>query len=285
MAKVACVAVRALLVGAMMLGGCSGLAGQGTSAKAPDPGITASSAHLSFDVVSIRESGEGNTSFYDNPPRSSYFHGQRIMAWGLVLSAYEVKIGSLLKGAPAWAMATRYDITAKGDAAADAALVEMSDQESYAAKRQMLRGVLADRFKLQIHSETRLSTTYELVATPRAAKLMVPVGDEVKGTVSSCNPHFSRRGTDVDAKGCPFTILLSLLEQMMGTTVLDRTGLKGKYAYDLRWSMSESPPGEGEDRYPVLVDAVRQQLGLELKETKGPVTIWVMDHIEKPTAN
>jgi len=67
-----------------------------------------------------------------------------------------------------------------------------------------------------------------------------------------------------------------------GTNVVDHTGLSGMYAYHLMWNWSTRPPQDDEERYPNIPDAVREQLGLELKETKGPVTFWVIDHIERP---
>jgi uncharacterized protein (TIGR03435 family) len=58
------------------------------------------------------------------------------------------------------------------------------------------------------------------------------------------------------------------------------------YAYHLMmWSGSSRTLQDGEERYPDLVDALREQLGLELKKTKGPVTYWVVDHVERPTPN
>jgi len=54
---------------------------------------------------------------------------------------------------------------------------------------------------------------------------------------------------------------------------VDHTGLSGMYAYHLMWNWSTRPPQDDEERYPNIPDAVREQLGLELKETKGPVNV------------
>ena len=52
------------------------------------------------------------------------------------------------------------------------------------------------------------------------------------------------------------------------------------------WWPAQLPEGApSDDKYPPLKDAVRDQLGLELKPTKGPVTFWVVDHVERPTPN
>ena len=241
--------------------------------------------HLAFDVASIREAREGNMSYIDNPPQSSFYHAERALAWGLILNAYDIKIASLLKGVPNWAMTIRYNVTAKSESATDDALTKLSDSDFLVEKHHMLRGLLTDRFRLQIHPETRVAATYELVATARMTDLMTPVQGEVARTVSTCDRHYSRKGVEVESKGCPFPILLSTLRQELGSEVIDHSGLSGMYAYHLMWAPADMPIRDGEDRFPSIRDAVREQLGLELKQTKGPVTFWVVDHIERPTQN
>lgn len=260
---------------------------QSISGKPETPGAEKSTytPHMAFDVVSIHESGEGNWSYIDNEPKNSFYYAQRVAPWGLILAAYNLHIANLLKNVPDWAMATKFDVTAKSDPSTDEALAKLSDSDAYAEKRHMLQGLLAERFKLQIHPETRVSTTYELVTTPRTAKLMTPVQGDLGKTVSTCGRHYSKKGMEVESTGCPFPILLSTIRQELGTNVLDHTGLSGAYAYHLMWSPSSVTLQDDEERYPYIVNAVREQLGLELKQTKGPVTFWVVDHIERPTPN
>ena len=260
---------------------------QSASGK-PETPAAASSAytpHMAFDVVSIHESGEGNMSYIDSEPKNSFYQSVRVAPRGLILNAYNLHIASLLKNVPDWAMMTRFDVMAKSDSSTDEALAKLNDSDAKAEKRHMLQGLLADRFKLQIHPETRVSTIYELVATAQAAKLMTPVQGDVAKTVGTCNIHFSRKGREVESRGCPFQILLSQLQQELGASVVDHTGLSGIYAYHLMWNSSLVPLQDDEERYPYIVNAVREQVGLELKETKGPVTFWVVDRIERPTPN
>ena len=147
----------------------------------------------------------------------------------------------------------------------------------------MLQLLLADRFGLRIHPEIRQSLTYELVTTPRASKRMTPVSGEIN-RVSTCTPHFSRRGVEIDSKGCPFPILVHHMSQMLGTDILDHTGMTGPYEFHLMYMPSQAAPGADEE-YPDIVHAVSEQLGLELKKTQGPVTSWIVDHVERPTPN
>jgi len=246
--------------------------------------------HLTFDVASIREASDrdkGGMSYIDNPPQNSFFHAEKVGLWGLILGVYDIKIVGQLQNLPNWAYDTRYTITAKSDPSTDEALAKLSERDAKAEKHHMLQMLLAERFHLQIHPETRTSNTYELITTSRTAKLMMPVQGEVGKTVSTCSMHFFRdKGAEVDSKGCPFHIFFQDLEQNLGTDVLDRTGMTGMYAYHLMWWPAQLPQGAAsEDRYPSLKDAVHEQLGLELKPTKGPVTFWVVDHIERPTPN
>jgi uncharacterized protein (TIGR03435 family) len=258
---------------------------QGTASTNPKTSGSSYAPHLTFDVASIREAPQGDMSYINNPPQSSFYHSDRVPVWGLILNAYDIKIANLLTGVPGWAMTVRYDVTAKSDSATDEVLAKLSDLDAYAEKHHMLRALLADRFKLQMHSETRVSTTYELVTTAQTPNLMTPVVGDVARTVSTCDIHFPAKGREIQSRGCPFPILLSTLRQEFGTDIVDHTGLSGMYAYHLMWAPADMPIREVEERYPNLRDAVREQLGLELKPTKGPVTFWVVDHIERPTPN
>lgn len=241
--------------------------------------------HLAFDVASIRESGEGNVISIDNVPKSSLFLGRRVSVRSLLMTAYDVKIWKQLENLPEWAESIRLDVMAKSDAATDEALAKLKEDDFDAEKRHMLQQLLAERFHLQIHTETRQATTYELAATRRSLERMTPVEGSGSKTISTCNVRFSAKGREIDSAGCPLSIPLMYLRGELGAAVEDRTGLSGLYAFHLMWSGSSLRAQETEDRYPRLQDAVREQMGLELKPVKGPVTFWVVDHVERPTQN
>ncbi len=242
--------------------------------------------HLAFDVASIREEREQDGSSIHNPSKSSVWIAHGLTVWGLILSAYNIDATHPLTGLPAWGNTTRYDVSAKSDDATEALLAKLSTADFDAEKRYMLQSLLAERFHLKIHSERRMSVIYELLTTARTAKLMTSVSEDVGKTVSTCGPHYTpMRGTEVDSKGCPFSIFLSSLRQSINADVFDKSGMTGPYAYHLMWG---PPPdvnkGEG-DWYPSLVNAVGEQLGLELKKAKGLSTFWVVDSVEQPTPN
>jgi uncharacterized protein (TIGR03435 family) len=70
----------------------------------------------------------------------------------------------------------------------------------------------------------------------------------------------------------------------LGRPVLDKTGLKGEYDYELRWSADSGVAGRP-DGPPSIVTAIQEQLGLKLESTKGPVETLVIDHAERPSEN
>jgi uncharacterized protein (TIGR03435 family) len=283
---------RAILCGALIFVSQSGsLSCQSTSVNGPaKPHMGASTyhPHFTFDVASIREyRSNGGMRYVDNMPHNSYYHAEGVGLFGLILGAYDLKIAEQLENLPHGAHDTLYTIDAKSDAATDEALAKLSDDDALAEKNHMLQVLLAERFHLQIHSETRMSNTYELITTSRTAKLMTPVQGDVGKTISTCDMHFFRdKGSEIDSKGCPFDLFVNYLKQYLGANILDHTGMTGMYAFHLMWwpaQLLERDPSA--DRYPPLKDAVREQLGLELKPTKGPVTFWVIDHFERPTPN
>jgi len=238
---------------------------------------------LSFDVVSIHESHEGNYSYIDNPRHNSLYMAERVTVGGLILGAYGIKTMGMLGKVPDWVWDTRYSITAKSDPSTDAELAKLSDADALAEKHHMLQVMLAERFNLHIHGESKTSTSYELIATQRALTLM----PRTQGMMGDCSPHFSRKGIDLgSSKGCPLMALMSLVQsEFYSSAVVDQTGLIGNYAFHLMYKPKDQIEHTNEDEYPDIENALKEQLGLELRPTKGPVTFWAVDHIDRPTPN
>lgn len=241
--------------------------------------------HLSFDIAAIHETRDDGVSYIDNVPGSSAIRVHNLSAWGIVYVAYGLRIMDLLVNEPAWAKTTRYEIQARSDAATDAALAQLGTAEFLAEKEHMLQRMLAERFQLRIHPEERMANTYMLTATTRVKDRLIFVPGDASKTISTCSAMFSAKGEEIDAKGCPFALLLSQLRDATGTEITDGTGLTGTYAYHLKFRPAALPERSEEEQYPDLIDALHEQLGLELKRTKGPVTFLVIDHMERPTAN
>lgn len=228
--------------------------------------------------------------YVDNPTDSSRYNGVGVSLRALITDAYGLSRGSLIDKLPAWTDTSRFVIEAKSDIATDEALSRLKASDSLSEKRHMIQVLLVERFHLQIHPETRIGNIYELVATPRAAKLMTPVASKVLG---NCDRTFSPRGSELQATACPIPILVMYMQGNLTAEVIDHTGLLGMFAFHLKWNPASGEPHNSsgredsydDDRYPALADAVREQLGLQLKKTNGPIIFWVIDHVERPTAN
>lgn len=154
--------------------------------------------------------------------------------------------------------------------------------------RLMLQTLLADRFNLKVHSETRDAPAYDLVIASRGPKNM-------KTEPDSETRHLDWRGrTHLTAHALSLADLAKpILTAQMGCPVEDKTGLSGKYDFTLDWSVdsmaiagpeSDSGPAP-EPSGPSIFTALQEQLGLRLKPTKTPMESIVIDHIERPSEN
>jgi len=219
-------------------------------------------------------------------PQTSLFSAEALSILGLIVTAYDIKIAPRVEGLPKWAGNDhKYDIQARSDEATDKALSKLSESNAMAEKRHMLQLMLAERFHLRVHLEKRLGTIYELSTTPKTVSFMTPFkGDELK-FANDCFGHPSQKGIEVESRGCLFYLFVHYLSQNLQTDVIDHTGMMGAYAFHVAYSTGFETPPPNVELFPEVRVAFREQMGLELKQTKGPVTYLVVDHVEPPTPN
>jgi uncharacterized protein (TIGR03435 family) len=152
----------------------------------------------------------------------------------------------------------------------------------------MYQNMLIDRFKLKYHLETKEANAY--VLTVDKGGLRMTPNDKAEDFNIPWIPqgYGSVKGTRV-----PMPYLCWQLGQILQDDerpVVDETGLKGKYDFALTWLPSNADqfrdklPSDVFER-PIIFAAVREQLGLKLTAQKGPVTYFVIDHIERPSEN
>ncbi len=215
-----------------------------------------------FDVASIKPSDPGSqvsNSLYTD--RSGGLHVENYPLRGIILFAYDLRDFALI-AAPSWTDAARYDIVAKTDAG------PTGDDQF----RERVRSLLASRFGLVAHHETRQLTAYELTVAKGGPKLKA---------VTTPGEQLGFRGGVGHNRG--FAITMSMfakeLGRLTGRPVLDKTGLDGKYDYVLEWSPDSEVTGSG----PTIFTALQEQLGLRLESVKAPVDTLVIDHIERPS--
>jgi uncharacterized protein (TIGR03435 family) len=181
-----------------------------------------------------------------------------------------------IKG-PEWIEKDRFDIVAKADK-------KYTVDELHA----MYQNLLIDRFKLKYHLETKEANAYVLTVDKGGPKMVRDDKPEDFSIPWIPQGYGSVKGTRV-----PIPYLCWQLGQILQDDerpVVDETGLKGKYDFTLIWlpgnadQFRDMLPTDVFDR-PVIFSAVRDQLGLKLTAQKGPVTDFVVDHIEHPTDN
>jgi uncharacterized protein (TIGR03435 family) len=199
-----------------------------------------------------------------------------------------------LFGAPDWIRQARYDVAAK---VAEADIPELS-KLTPEQRRQMLRPILEDRFKLEAHTETRVFSTYRLVVAKGGAKLQEAeaghvYADKLGGGGTGANRMSSQRGI-VTAQGIALSTLANFLTQTLGRPVVDETNLSGRYDFTLHYSPesmsaqllpSDSSTPQPNSGGPSILTALQEQLGLQIESGKAQMQVLVIDHIERPSAN
>jgi uncharacterized protein (TIGR03435 family) len=213
-----------------------------------------------FQIASIKPNHSGTES--DSGIRLG---DERLIAVNVTLKrciagAYAIAPDRIFSG-PAWLDVDRFDIVAVTDQ-------PVRDEKILMA---MLKSLLAERFKLAIHRETRMLSAYLMEADDGGPKLNEPaVGISIinlgRGNVISVNATLDQ--------------LADVLSQQTDAPVLNRTGLKGLFHIRLKWSSDPSW-----DHGTPLFTAMEEQLGLRLRAEKVPTEVLVIGHAERPTAN
>jgi uncharacterized protein (TIGR03435 family) len=231
-----------------------------------------------FEVASIRPN-------VANDNRFMFRGGPGLTADGvtlkfLVVHAYGV-LAYQVSGGPGWMNTDRWDIRAK----AGNSKVRVQSEQFLT----MLRALLADRFQLKVHSETKEMYVFALVVAKNGPKLTPHTGPGQDTRVGWGSLSLQKGGT---------AALAYWLSRQLGRTVVDKTELEGEYNFTLEW---QPEPGGGVETLglppdprtsppadmnrPSIFTAVQEQLGLRLDARKGPVEIIVIDHAEKPSEN
>lgn len=245
-----------------------------------------------FEVVSIRVVPPNTpptmrtVDFTAVQPGGRYVDS-RTGLFSMIAFAFQVKDASnRLLGLPKWARETSYAVAAKaGDGSA-----APSPAENLRQVRLMLRAMLADRFHLQIHSETREETIYRVEVAKGGFKLQevgAPVPPEKEGFVGLAMSNVDGR---LIGKKSTVAGLIRAIAPHIKTPLVDASGLNGYYDFDIKWSVPE-PPGYtssasfGAEGMALLASTLQERFGLRLVKATGPVEYWVVDHVEPPTGN
>jgi uncharacterized protein (TIGR03435 family) len=239
-----------------------------------------------YDVVSIRPNNSlsGSTHMSTNPGILTFTN---VTLKQMLSYAYEIREG-LIDGLPSWAESAHFDVEAKV-VDPDMAALKAMDRHQRAA---MVIPMLADRFGAKVHTETKQLPVYELVLIkggPKFKEYVPPAGDPPARGPNMGAGSINIHNFDMTATGIPMTSLCETLSRQVDKTVIDKTGLTGKYDLELKFTPDNARMNgaavEPTDQAPDIYTALQEQLGLKLVASKGPVPTLVVDQIKQPTEN
>jgi uncharacterized protein (TIGR03435 family) len=299
-----------------------------TAASAQDAAAPAAvSPGAAFEVASVKPSNPNpdpsnplNMVALMLPQPGGRFTATNTPLRLLIMAAYELKQEAQLVGGPPDLLAAKYDITARAEGGKTLEAKELPP---------LLRALLADRFKLKSHTESRELPVYDLVLARSDGRLGPDLkpstsdcakADEIlaeqgaalaKGDVSSFLGKPRACSVSTDASGGPLNLMLradgqemkqlvEVLSQFTGRAVRDKTGLTGRYDFNLKLDlqmvlalaqkMGANIPAAAAARLPQsdgssLMTALNEQLGLKLESTREGVTVVVIDSVEAALAD
>jgi uncharacterized protein (TIGR03435 family) len=260
-----------------------------------------SDARPAFQAASIKRNTTGGNGMGVRPLPGGGLHGENAAVTLLIQNAYRLQPFQIV-GGPAWINTERYNIDAKPEHAVDR-------EETW----RMLQTLLADRFQLAVHRETRDLPGYILTTSKVGAKLPdsrgVCAAEEPAallpppGSPSPCGRivvQLSPDGLKLSGVKVRMPELVRILGMVTGKPVLDRTEVAAEFDVSLSFTPDATTsglPGAGGPRdsggpqlatdpeKPNILAALQEQLGLKLSAGKTPVDVLVIDRVERPTSN
>jgi uncharacterized protein (TIGR03435 family) len=241
-----------------------------------------------FEVASIRPSKPDTPSTFGVGNGGG--GGRNVTLKTLIAFAYGLQQYQILDG-PGWISSDRFDIEARA-----------ADPKTPPDRlKLMLQSLFADRFKLLVHRETKLSNVYVLVVAKGGPKITLSAdqtSSDVNGpSAPGAGPNHGaiRLGSgSMIGNAAPISRFANLLSQRLDRTVIDKTNLTGRFDIRLQWTpdVGENPLDPAANPLPIsppdapsIFVAIEEQLGLKLKPGKELVQFLVVDHVEKPSEN
>jgi uncharacterized protein (TIGR03435 family) len=218
-----------------------------------------------FEVAAVKPNHSGRTDQHSDSDNG------RITCVNMTLKRYISKAYAVREdqiSGPDWLGTERFDLVAKAPG-----------KVHEDALNQMLRTLLAERFKLTLHRENKEGRVYALTVAKGGFKLK-PVASTGDSTTSTSRGSMTVQQATMER-------VANGLSRHVGFPVVDLTGLDGVFDFKLTWDpAADESTDDARDSGPSIYTALQQQLGLKLESRKMPVEILVIDHAEKiPTEN
>ena len=238
-----------------------------------------------YEVVSIRKSDPAARGNRIGPGPQGGVRTTNTNLMTLLTMSYDVRDYQIID-APGWAKTDGFDVlfipekpeALPGPGAGVKEMETMMDRQ-----RQRMQAVLRNRFGLKLRKETRELPVYELNVAQSGSKLKTPEGGE--GPSMQTNPETG----DLMGVGVNMRMLTGVFSGLLGRPVVDRTGIAGAFDLKMHWKPDALVSPEGNVAAEVegasIFTAVTEQLGLKLEPKKGPVTVYVVERVERPSEN
>lgn len=261
----------------------------------------ANAGQQTFEVASIKPNNSGDARSSISVQPGGRFLASNIGAKSLVSFAYQMEDYQVV-GGPSWLTSTRFDVVAK--APTDIPIVPTTAGGPPSSWQLMMRALLAERFRLTAHTDTREMPVLNLVVARNDGRL----GRQLQRSTADCSslsprppgapaPDPNERPTcgmrlapgAISAGGRSMAGLAGTLTQFVQRPVTDRTNLSGLFDFDLQWAYEPTNAITAQLAVPVdpdsppLFTALQEQLGLRLDAARAPIPVLVIDSIERPT--
>jgi uncharacterized protein (TIGR03435 family) len=237
---------------------------------------------LTFDVVTIKPHDQSvRPNAWTLNPTPDGYTAANVSLLKLVSQAYGIFDPKLITGGPPWIDKDKFDLEAKFDPSE----IPNAKDLTYRQRSDMLRAVLADRFHLKVHFETKDFPAYNLVTAKGGPKLTETKPEDIHTSLGGSSCIAGQLGGMAKGQGCTAAVLANQLRNPTGRTVIDKTGLTARYDFELHWSSDNTPADSPAAVYPTIFTAVQEQLGLKLEPSTAPLDILVIDSAEPPTPN
>jgi uncharacterized protein (TIGR03435 family) len=253
------------------------LSGAGIFAQAP----AARPKFEAFDVATVKQSDPDERSRLLMMQGDHRFIAKNYTVKLLIAAAYDLN-PKTISGGPEWVGADHYDIVAVTPGEVRPSRIE---------QMSMLRSFLTERFKLTFHREQKEFSIYVLGVAKNGPKLKASTaGADVPPVVGPGVVHPQK--IVMPGRNATMTDFVAVMQRaVLDRPVVDKTGLTGRYDFDLEWAPDETqfggelPAAPADAPSPPLFTAIQEQMGLKLDATRGPVAALVVDKAERPSAD
>ncbi len=241
----------------------------------------AADADPSFEVATIKPSEPDKPGKFFRV-EGSHFRTLNTTVADLIKFAYGMQDKQIL-GAPSWIESDKWDIEAQPD------VPGAPNKDQLAA---MVQKLLADRYQLKFHKETKELPAYVLTVAKTGQKMTKSEG---QGTLPGL--FFTNIApATLTVRNATMDDVCNLFQSaVLDRPVVDQTGITGKWNFLLKWTADDSqfsgmgvkvpPPSDAADAPPPLFTAIQEQIGLKLDAGKAQVPVLVIDKVEKPSPN